>query len=219
MNRQGNGLLVAAVAVIALALWIPDTNPSRAGVDPVAADMGLAASVLGFELASPSGPTPTPPAPDSGTHPRSQCPTNGWVVQGDGHKTRCTKCDPPYGDETPQDLPQESVEVPSATIEAPSEPDALGGVSEALPPLVLDLPQPPLMLTTYQDGFIDQMQTEGAVCTDGSCGASSAMGSAGFGAGGRALNGERLPRVRQAVQRVLQPVRRLIGRRRGCRGC
>lgn len=29
-------------------------------------------------------------------HARADCPTNGWITHGDGHKTRCPDCDPPY---------------------------------------------------------------------------------------------------------------------------
>lgn len=36
-------------------------------------------------------------APDVVTkHKRADCPTGGWVTHGDGHRTRCPHCDPPW---------------------------------------------------------------------------------------------------------------------------
>jgi hypothetical protein len=34
--------------------------------------------------------------PPLGKHSRTTCPTSGWVTHGDGHKTRCPQCDPPW---------------------------------------------------------------------------------------------------------------------------
>ena len=34
--------------------------------------------------------------PNSTKHPRADCPNGGWITQGDGHKSRCPECDPPW---------------------------------------------------------------------------------------------------------------------------
>lgn len=44
-------------------------------------------------------------------HARKDCPTGGWITQGDGHKSRCPSCDPPYisTDEEPKAVEPEPV--------------------------------------------------------------------------------------------------------------
>ena len=34
--------------------------------------------------------------PDGEKHKREECPTGGWIDQGDGHSSRCPSCDPPW---------------------------------------------------------------------------------------------------------------------------
>lgn len=42
-------------------------------------------------------PVPDPDInPDPEKHSRANCPTGGWVTHGDGHRTRCPDCDPPW---------------------------------------------------------------------------------------------------------------------------
>lgn len=58
-------------------------------------------------------------SPDSERHARDKCPTGGWITHGDGHKTRCTLCDPPWtsSDEAPKEEPP--VEVAPVVPELP----------------------------------------------------------------------------------------------------
>lgn len=37
---------------------------------------------------------PKPPSPTG--HKRADCPTGGWIVHGDSHKTRCPECQPSW---------------------------------------------------------------------------------------------------------------------------
>jgi hypothetical protein len=41
-----------------------------------------------------------PPDP-AARHPRDECPYDNWITHGDGHKTRCPYCDPPWDGPTP----------------------------------------------------------------------------------------------------------------------
>lgn len=56
-------------------------------------------------------------------HARADCPTGGWVTHGDGHKTRCPSCDPPYlaTDEAPV-VVEERKEVPIPPAPAKVQP-------------------------------------------------------------------------------------------------
>lgn len=48
--------------------------------------------------ASLDGSTPSPAPTPSKYHKRADCPTDGWITQGDGHQTRCKYCQPSYSD-------------------------------------------------------------------------------------------------------------------------
>ena len=39
-----------------------------------------------------------PAPPPTTKHARRDCPTDGWLTHGDGHRTRCKLCDPPWND-------------------------------------------------------------------------------------------------------------------------
>ena len=105
--KRDQFVIVAVVIVGLMLLWQPEVGPPAiAEAEPVESDAGFAAAVLGMGAGSTPIVVPTPgPAPEPGPakHSRSQCPTQGWVTQGDGHRTRCLDCDPPYtaADEAP----------------------------------------------------------------------------------------------------------------------
>lgn len=50
-----------------------------------------------------------PVGPVDEKHAREDCPTGGWITHGDGHRSRCPFCDPPYTGEEAQQ--QESAEL------------------------------------------------------------------------------------------------------------
>ena len=90
--------LLAKAAVSALLLiCLSGCKAPEASVDAdqyrpyVAAKLALVAST----------PAPGPVPDDNATHPRAECPTNGWITHGDGHRSRCPNCDPPWTSDEP----------------------------------------------------------------------------------------------------------------------
>lgn len=67
-------------------------------VDPQAWNAAIAAELAVLEI-EPATVVPPGPAPSPTTHARANCPTGGWITHGDGHKTRCPNCDPPWTSE------------------------------------------------------------------------------------------------------------------------
>ena len=45
-----------------------------------------------------------PPDP-AARHSRDECPYDNWITHGDGHKTRCPYCDPPWDQPAPSPDP------------------------------------------------------------------------------------------------------------------
>ena len=213
---RGSTIAIATAAVVLLLLWSPDAE-RRLAADPVPADIGQAAALLGMTGDLGIGPSPgpvIPPAPVSRTHDRADCPTSGWVTHGDGHRTRCPDCVPAYGDETPQALPDDAEPVDPAS-ESP------------LPPVALD--DALVALTTQEtvciDGVCYAAQADGtllplasddplaaaATCADGSCGTI---------AGSVVARAASAPRRLVSGLRERRPMRTLLGRilrRGGCR--
>ena len=52
-------------------------------------------------------------------HQRADCPVGGWITQGDGHKSRCPDCDPPYSGDI--DNLQSAIDDLSAKVSAIEE--------------------------------------------------------------------------------------------------
>jgi len=48
-----------------------------------------------------------PPDPNA-RHSREDCPYDNWITHGDGHKTRCPYCDPPWDAPIPEPEPAET---------------------------------------------------------------------------------------------------------------
>jgi hypothetical protein len=94
--RRGQGVVWSVVLSVTLLATgcIPTPDP------PVKEDFrGHVAATLALHVRPATKPVVI--VPDTGTHPRDKCPTGGWVTQGDGHRTRCTQCDPPWSSEAP----------------------------------------------------------------------------------------------------------------------
>lgn len=107
----------------------------------------LAAACLALHKTQPT----TPDEDENTKHARSSCPTNGWITQGDGHKTRCQDCEPPWEArasaielvedseyaEPVDDDPQVEGDIPKwisdadeeSEAEEPDEPDASDGAT------------------------------------------------------------------------------------------
>ncbi|WP_417744744.1 hypothetical protein [Rosistilla oblonga] len=74
-------------------------------------------------------PAPTPNEDEM--HPRSECPTGGWITHGDGHRTPCPYCLPESSEREPETpkVVEEQPEVeqeaePEPAIEESTEPDS-----------------------------------------------------------------------------------------------
>jgi hypothetical protein len=99
MNKT---ILIIAALVVAFFVF---RNTSNKGTDgkPVGDDqratasVGLAGGVVGGGVTPDNpNPNPGPPAPDEDKYPRKDCPYckgTGYIIQGDGHKTDCTRCE------------------------------------------------------------------------------------------------------------------------------
>lgn len=56
----------------------------------------IKASIVNETYAAVKNGVDVPVVPVNGRHKRADCPVGGWITQGDGHKSRCPDCDPPY---------------------------------------------------------------------------------------------------------------------------
>lgn len=108
----------------------------------------VAASAIAFSGSRVTPDVPPGPAPPvDTTHPRAQCPTGGWITHGDGHRTRCLDCDPPYGAAEMEDQateptsfrkPHTKTETTEASIQ--TDPEAFAEADPATAAYGADLP-------------------------------------------------------------------------------
>ena len=69
-------------------------NPDHGWTPTIAVSLGIATGDI----------ADFPPDP-SARHPRDECPFDHWIIHGDGHKSRCPYCDPPW-DQPPTSEPE-----------------------------------------------------------------------------------------------------------------
>lgn len=218
---RGSTIAIVVGALVLLLLWTPDAD-RRLSADPVPADIGQAAALLGMTGDLGVGPLPgpvIPPAPVAKTHDRADCPTAGWVTHGDGHRTRCPDCVPAYGDEpaTTPDASPVDVDEPESTPEPLLPPIALRDVLVALPSqetvcvggVCYSVDASGVMTPLAADDPL--ALSASSACADGSCGTMAGeVVARAVSAPGRLISGLRERR----------PVRSLLGRilrRGGCR--
>jgi hypothetical protein len=116
-----------------------------------------------------------PVDPVDGKHAREDCPTDGWITHGDGHRSRCPFCDPPYsGDEQPQQESAESAQDDAVVVPDPQEGSGASSSEDEVPlpfeePLIevfpdmpksfLNLPVPRIWWT-YNEGDLRRHNEE-----------------------------------------------------------
>ena len=80
------------LSILLLLLFVGCSEQKTEKIDLATFEVHSAYSIIYEKGQSPV----IPPAPNNQVHARDKCPTGGWIVQGDGNRTRCPNCDPPY---------------------------------------------------------------------------------------------------------------------------
>lgn len=88
------------IFVLLIALTLPGCIPGAQARD----NRGVVAALLAAITSTTVDALPVAPEPTA-THRRADCPSDGWITHGDGHRTRCPNCDPPWTEEGPTATP------------------------------------------------------------------------------------------------------------------
>ena len=91
--------LIYALAIVGTLLIAGCEQAGLSKYEAAALDATLAnASYVGIKQEGGGGVV----VPVNSKHKREDCPNNGWITQGDGHRSRCPDCDPPYSSDVDQ---------------------------------------------------------------------------------------------------------------------
>lgn len=126
-----------ALLVLAVLAGCPVDPPVREFGDAAAQEPSqemIAHVATTLALHTISTPTPSPaPSPAPSGHERAKCPTGGWMVHADGHKTRCPECVPAWSADEPPPVPESSPRPPGPV--APAAVPGRPAVRPSAPPV------------------------------------------------------------------------------------